>query len=160
MLHRVDHLGREDIQELLEASIGEGFGIVRKLIGQYESSESRFDKPGELLYTIRDGSIIGVGGLTREPDRRMQGAGRIRRLYVAPSHRGKGYGRLLVTRLVTEGLEHFISITCNVGNLLSRTFYEHLGFVPIQGYSFTHICQGLTRGRGRRPQGERERSPI
>ena len=159
MLHRVKHLSREDFQELLETSLGEGFGMVRRLIEEYESGENRFNKPEEALYVVRDRSIVGVGGITREPDLRMKDAGRIRRVYVAPSHRGKGYGRLLVTRLVTEGLEHFTSITCNVGKLPAWTFYEHLGFAPIQGYSFTHICREVARGPEERSRGEREWKP-
>lgn len=141
-LRKVTHLAREDLRWLLEVSVAEGFRIVEQLILDYESGQNRFGKPGEVLYAVWDETIIGVGGINLEPDPLMPYAGRIRRVYIAPSFRGRGYGRLLVSRLVTQGLQHFASVTCNVGDLPSCSFYEHLGFVPVEGRPFTHIWQG------------------
>ena len=146
-LRQVAHLDREELRWLLEISLSEGFRIVVRLINEYESGQNRFDKPGEVLYAVWDETIIGVGGINQEPDPLMPHAGRIRRVYVAPSYRGRGLGGLLVRRLVTEGLQHFTSVTCNVGDLPARAFYEHLGFAPVEGHSLTHIWQGSGTSR-------------
>ena len=141
-LRQVTHLDREELRWLLEISLSEGFRIVERLIREYDSGQNRFDKTGEVLYAVRDEATVGVGGINQEPDPLKPRAGRIRRVYVAPSVRGRGQGRLLVSRLVAEWLQHFSGITCNVGILPSRPFYERLGFVPVAGYSFTHVWQG------------------
>jgi predicted GNAT family acetyltransferase len=117
---------------------------------EWESGENRFDKTGETLFAVLDDGIVAVGGINQEPDARFPSAGRIRRVYVSRSHRGKGDGTLLVTELVAEGLRYFPNITCNVGDLPARVFYERLGFAPVQGYSFTHILRSLHHTSPRR----------
>ena len=140
-----------DWEEILRVSLDEGYNRVNRLLEDFRAGRNRFDSPGEtLLAHVHDNSVVAVCGLNREEETcfRMAGrmAGRIRRLYVVPALRGKGLARSLVEGLISFAFGHHNTITVNVGKLPSRTFYEHLGFSPVEHPHITHVKQ-LTKGR-------------
>jgi GNAT superfamily N-acetyltransferase len=113
----------------------EGFGMLDTLAAEWLSGAMRFDRPGEmLLVAYVDEALAGVGGLTQEPA--IPGALRMRRFYVAFSHRRAGVGRVLADALLRQTAAR--TITCNAA-VGSEAFWEALGFAPDRHDGRTHI---------------------
>ncbi|MBD3237338.1 MAG: GNAT family N-acetyltransferase [Candidatus Eisenbacteria bacterium] len=109
--------------------------MVRRLLHDFRAGANRFDGPGEALYIhLTANSVAAVGGLNREPDRRLPRAGRIRRLYVTPGLRGAGLGRSLLEAILA-GAHEFEALTVNVGSLGVGGFCERMGFQHVAGRS-------------------------
>jgi ribosomal protein S18 acetylase RimI-like enzyme len=96
-----------------------------------DESEEKIRKylgKGDLFYLVNSSSktvgvivLLALNGVTVE----------IKNVAISPEHRGKGLGKLLVTRALQiykeKGIKHFIVGTANssIGNL---AFYQKLGF--------------------------------
>lgn len=116
---------------LLAASQEEGFRFLPRLVDGYRSGENRFEAEGEvLLGCCRGAEILGLGGLNRDPYGGDPRTGRIRHLYVLPSERRRGIGRLLVQRLVARARGHFDALVLRTDTRAAAAFYEALGFAP------------------------------
>lgn len=84
-------------------------------------------------------AFVGCVGL-RPLDPRV---GEIKRLYVAPGHRGRGLGRLLMDRVLSEatvlGYERLVLDSLpSMG--AARALYESLGFAEISPYRFNPVA--------------------
>lgn len=78
--------------------------------------------------------IVGVGGLNIDPYANRRDTGRIRRLYVHQDARRKGAGTRLVLAIESAALASEMStLQLRTVDPHSATFYEALGYVPIQG---------------------------
>jgi len=112
--------------------------MLDTLANEWASGATRFDRPGEALFAAyADGTFAGIGGLTQEPA--MEGALRMRRFYVALTHRRAGIGRLLAEALLRQAGPH--PVTCNAA-AGSERFWEALGFVPDRRDGRTHLLGG------------------
>lgn len=126
--------------EILSTSLAEGYGMVRRLLDDFRAGTNRFDAPGETLLVHLDREVVvGVGGLNLEPDPGIVRAGRVRRLYVLPHHRGKGLARALIEDLIAFASGKHDVLTVNAGRPAVRAFYEHLGFRPVDYPRITHV---------------------
>jgi ribosomal protein S18 acetylase RimI-like enzyme len=69
--------------------------------------------------------------------------GEIKRLYVAPGHRGSGLGRMLMERLLSEatmlGYERLVLDTLP-SMAAARALYESLGFAATSPYRFNPVA--------------------
>ena len=138
-LVRIESLEIYDWAEILQSSREEGHNMVRRLLEDFAAEINPFDLPGEALWIHPDaGAVTGVCGLNRETEKGFDQAGRIRRLYVVPGYRGKGIARSLLETVITFASEHYELLTVNVGQLAAGSFYEHLGFNPIEHPRITH----------------------
>ncbi len=118
-------------------ALAEGFRQVERLVGEWASRTTRFDREGEALLAARlNGVLAGIGGLTIEPV--VPGALRMRRFYVRPSFRRSGVGRRLVAALLGRAGHTRLPITVNA-NPGSIQFWEALGFKPDLRQGHTHI---------------------
>lgn len=114
--------------------------MVARLLDDFRSGANRFDRPGELLLGCLEGDVVvAVCGLNIEEETCFGKAGRIRRLYVLPSHRGKGLARSLVDAVVAAAAGWFDALIVNVGTLPARGFYEHLGFAAVDHPGIAHV---------------------
>jgi GNAT superfamily N-acetyltransferase len=128
----------DGIEALESEARVEAVANVSRLITDWTSGAERFSKPGELLLAAyEDERLIGVGGLTLEPDVRLQ-AMRLRRLYVCKCDRRRGVGRSLAGSLIERGLRHSAILTLNAGVAGAGTFWEALGFRRVDGKQHTH----------------------
>lgn len=126
---RIESLRFDEIDDLLRESEAEGFRFVRRLVEEYRTGENRFDKSGEALFGLyHHGRLVGVCGLNRDPFLDDPPAGRVRRLYVPPSWRGKGLGRRLVEAVVGEARRHFRLLVLRTDTEAGAAFYRALGF--------------------------------
>ncbi|HEU0013376.1 MAG TPA: GNAT family N-acetyltransferase, partial [Longimicrobium sp.] len=116
---------------LLDASAAEGFRFLARLRDEHASGRNRFDAEGEvLLGAFRGGELVGVGGLNRDPYSGDPRTGRIRHLYVLPTHRRHGTGRRLTGELLAHARHWFDRVVLRTDTAAAARFYEALGFAP------------------------------
>lgn len=113
----------------------DGWRMVSRLMAEWEQRINRFDGPGECIHSVieADGSVIAVGGLNRDPFAGDPVIGRIRRLYVATTHRRRGVGSALMERLTADAAGHFRLLHLRTNNPVAADFYEAIGFSRVTG---------------------------
>jgi GNAT superfamily N-acetyltransferase len=135
----IDNLLSVDLDALITDSLREGYGMVNRLKNDYEAGTNTFSKEGENLYGYFNNQILAIGGINIESDLICKNAGRIRRVYVHPSIRGTGIGKMLLAQIMKDASQYFKYLTCNVGPLKSYGFYESIGFEKANQETITHI---------------------
>lgn len=124
---------------LAVAARAEGFRFVDRLIDDWNSGANRFSKPGERLAGVFDkGRPIAIGGLNHDPYARRSRIGRLRHLYVLPSHRRLGIGALLVRALLDGADMYFDRIRLRTKTAGGDRFYLALGFTASDDRDATH----------------------
>ncbi|WP_097135577.1 MULTISPECIES: GNAT family N-acetyltransferase [unclassified Pseudomonas] len=124
---------------VLEAeAVADGFRFLTRLVAEWQNGSNRFDQPGEcLLGAFRNGQLIAVGGLTRDPYARPD-IGRLRRVYVARAARGRNVGKALVQRLLERAAQRFCVVRLSTDTPEGAAFYLRCGFQQIQDDFATH----------------------
>ncbi|WP_420241660.1 GNAT family N-acetyltransferase [Roseiterribacter gracilis] len=126
------------VTSLVAMSLEEGFDFLDRLDADWANGDNRFDARGEILLGVSDGAnLIAVGGVNIDPYS-TEDCGRLRRVYVAPSHRTNGVGALLVTRLLDHARENFRIARLRTDTDRAARFYERLGFRRIEDPNATH----------------------
>ena len=124
----------EDILELSRAAAEEDFKPIRWLIDEWDNESNRFSLPGEALYEVRAGKrLVGICGLNRDPFRKGEKLGRLRRLYIHPEFRRKGIGRQLVMKATGDATNEFEAIRLMTLDDESAKFFEAVGFHRVEG---------------------------
>jgi GNAT superfamily N-acetyltransferase len=125
------------IGDLEREATAEGHRNMARLVADWHSGTVRFDRPGEALIAAQVyGILIGIGGVTHDPD--VHGALRMRRFFVRERLRGHGIGRAIVTTLlnrVPEGCGH---VTVHAERAESAMFWRSFGFTAFDGENHTH----------------------
>jgi GNAT superfamily N-acetyltransferase len=129
---------------LRDAAFAEGWRLLRVLEEDWDSGTLRFDAPGEALFAAwRGGSLAGLVGLSADPYAGPvtgeEGAARLRRLYVGPTHRGHGIGRALVDAAVGAAAKHGFRTLRVRSPPAAHRFYERCGFLPAVLRAATHM---------------------
>ncbi len=135
------------INHLVEESLSQGFRFVERLISEYRSGLNCFDKLGEVLLTASvQGTLVGIGGLNRDPSFNGPNIGRLRHLYVESIWRRCGIGHLLVTQLIREANQHYQLLTLRTDTQAANMFYQKLGFKTHPSWEHTthHLQLGKT----------------
>ena len=119
----------DDLAELVADSKQGGWQFVERLVEEWHSGFSRFDRSGEVLYAARrDGCIVGVCGLNVDPYAGDIRVGRVRHLYVLSSSRRHGVGRQLVLAVIAAGRQSFGRLHLRTNNPEAARVYEALQF--------------------------------
>lgn len=119
-------------------AVGEGFGLVTRLRQEWESGLNRFDREGEvLLGAFRADTLLGIGGLNRDPYTNDPRLGRLRHFYVMKHERRAGIGRILVECALGHATGNFDAVRLWTDRAAS--FYEHLGFDRVDEPKATHV---------------------
>ena len=130
------------VEALEGLAASEGFNFMTRLLAGWRSGANRFDKPGEcLLDAFEGGRMIGIGGLTIDPYLPAADAGRLRRLYVAPSARRRGIGAALVDALLQHASRRFRLVRLTTDTQAGGDFYLRCGFSQVDDDSATHAKQ-------------------
>jgi len=115
----------------------EGHRHMARLISEWNEGINRFDRKGECLVAIYDRArLVGIGGLTQEPA--IARALRMRRVYIIPTDRRKGIGRLLAAALVKRAVATASVITVHAGTDEAAAFWESVGFKSCSIGGVTH----------------------
>jgi len=95
--------------------------------------------PHGVYYLLELGSaIIGMGALHQIREK----AGEIKRMYIRPAYRGKGYGKTLLQLLLHKAKEFgYNSVYLDTGRFMTTAhkLYLSLGFIECNEYSETEI---------------------
>jgi GNAT superfamily N-acetyltransferase len=127
----------EDLATLIRLSEEEGYDFIRRLWDEYASGANRFDQPGEALFGAYGGALIGVGGLNIDPYQADARVGRVRHVYVAPSHRRSGAGRALLLAIIAAARGRFGALTLWTSNPHADALYRAVGFAPTEAFAKT-----------------------
>ncbi|TCN01324.1 acetyltransferase (GNAT) family protein [Paenibacillus sp. BK033] len=143
IITKVNHLETTKIMRLVEESTSEGFRHIKRLVIDYEAGTNKFDGDGEALFiAIKDGDIVGVCGLNQDPHTGSKAVGRVRRLYVLPSVRRFGIGRLLMDSVITEAKNYYQMLVLKTDNPNADMFYQSIGFsVKADSQNDTHFVK-------------------
>ncbi|MBI3676714.1 MAG: GNAT family N-acetyltransferase [Proteobacteria bacterium] len=127
-----------DIKILRDEADGDGIRNMGLLVDEWTSGAECFSKPGEALFGAFDGGgLVGIGGVTLEPDTRVR-AMRMRRLYVLRGWRNRGVGRALAARMMQHGFSAANLLTCNTRPLGAAEFWDAMGFSRVAADGRTH----------------------
>jgi GNAT superfamily N-acetyltransferase len=130
-VEQIFDLPDRELDGLVAESVALGFGLLCRLVADWDSGANRFDRPGESLFRARHaGRVVGVCGLNVDPYSHTPGVGRLRHLYVAAARRRQGVGRALVHRIVAEAAKSFSTLTLRTRSAEAAAFYERVGFAP------------------------------
>lgn len=102
--------------------------LLENLFDTYNKPKSRF----YVLVETATGEVVGCGGYAPLHDDKT--VGEIQKLYFAPRVRGKGYGKILTQRLVSEAeQEGFVSLYIETVPEMQTAIalYGKLGFVRL-----------------------------
>lgn len=109
--------------------------------------EQKYAKPGGRLYmALEDGRPVGCIALRQIDRTRCE----MKRLYVRPEYRGKGYARALVQRLIDEAAaEGYALMLLDTLPVLSAaiTLYESIGFYMTERYNDSPLDYTVYMGR-------------
>jgi len=129
-----------DLAPLREKARCDGYCFIERLFAEWESGANRFDGAGECLVgAFVDKSLVGIGGLNRDPFAGDARTGRLRHLFVLEAWRRRGIGRALVEYLVAAAQGRFARL-----RLRSRdagAFYAQQGFRAADEADATHIME-------------------
>ena len=116
------------LESLRAESVAEGYKFVTRLCEEWRNGVNRFGAPGEGLFVAQNGTgIVGLCGLNRDPYADDPSIGRVRHLYVSPSHRRQGIGRALVRTVMDAAKELFRMLRLRT-TPVAGSFYVALGF--------------------------------
>jgi GNAT superfamily N-acetyltransferase len=128
------------IADLAADAERDGHRMVSRLIADWQSGADRFERPGERAYAaVVEGKVVGVCGLNIDPYAGDPLVGRVRRLYVAVSHRRASIGSVLVDRIVSDAIGTFARLRLRTHNPAASAFYRARGFIDVSGDEYcTH----------------------
>lgn len=143
IITKVEYLDTHKLMPLVSESRSEGFRHLERLASDYKDGTNKFDKDGEALFlAIKDGEIVGVCGLNQDPYTDSKKVGRVRRLYVSPSVRRFGIGRMLMDSVITEAQKHFQMLVLRTDNSVADSFYRSIGFsIKVDSQNETHLLE-------------------
>ncbi|MGE8205513.1 GNAT family N-acetyltransferase [Heyndrickxia sp. NPDC080065] len=127
---QIKNLFEVEIDHLLNESKEEGFLFLERLVNEYKNGTNTFTKPGEALYGVfnKDGEIIAIGGLNKDPFSNESSIGRLRRFYVSKNYRRNGIGSLLLKKILCDVKKYFTTIVLHTDTEQADRFYTSRGF--------------------------------
>jgi GNAT superfamily N-acetyltransferase len=101
--------------------------------------EKLCSEPQGVYYLLElEGAIIGMGALHQIREK----AGEIKRMYIRPTYRGKGYGKALLQRLLQKAEEfgyNLVYLDSARFMTSAHRLYRSFGFVECDGYPETEV---------------------
>jgi len=95
--------------------------------------------PHGIYYLVElEGAIIGMGALRQL----RKNIGELKRMYIRPAYRGKGYGKTLLQQLLQKAKEFgYHSVYLDTGRFMTaaRNLYRSFGFIERKEYPETEI---------------------
>lgn len=134
-LVRLDETLPDGFADLADAARGEGHRHMDRLAHEVAADRRTFTA---LIAAYDDGRLIGIGGLTPEPEAHLGEAWRVRRLYVLPAARRRGVGAAVANALLTEALNLTRLVTVHAGSPEAARFWEALGWQAVEGEAWSH----------------------
>ncbi len=115
-----------------------GVTVEEYVRSKYESFTSIQPDDGALFILEDAGKVIGMGGLYRVDAK----IGEIKRMYIKPEFRGKGYGKELLKKLIDRGKEsEFTALRLDTGGFMdtAQHVYTSIGFRKVPEYAESEV---------------------
>ncbi len=115
-----------------------GMTIEKYVRSKYESFTSIAPEDGRLFILEEAGKTIGMGSLTRYDEN----VGEIERMYVKPEHRGKGFGKQLLKKLIESAKQlEYTALRLDTGGFMdtAQYVYTSVGFKKIPEYAESEV---------------------
>lgn len=130
MIHQITNLEINKLQAILEESQLLGYGMIERLLHEWQSGINTFSKPNEAFWGYSTNqTLVAVGGINQDPYLENPLYGRIRHLYVLKDWRQKGIGTSLINTIIVFASQHYSSLTLRTpADGSADRFYETLGF--------------------------------
>jgi GNAT superfamily N-acetyltransferase len=125
---------------LRAAAEAEGHRHMTRLADEWMTDPATFVP---LMAAVLDADLVGIGGLTREPQATAPAALRMRRLYLSARARREGVGRTIANALLQEAFDQVTMVTVHAGNNGAAAFWEVMGFAAIQDRPWSHELRRL-----------------
>lgn len=126
-------------EALRAEAAAEGHRNLDRLAREWAAAPEQFHA---LLATFDAEAMIGIGGVTSEPEPAGEPAWRMRRLYVSEKQRGRGVARTIVNGLLQEALDNVRLVTVHAGTAGAGRFWEAMAFRPVDGRPWSHEFRG------------------
>lgn len=128
-IKRIRSLNIEEVTKIVRESEEQGFRFLDTLVEEYQNGSNRFDLPGEALFGVYAGeTLIGIGGLNRDPFLFDPQVGRARRVYVMAAYRRQGVGKMLIDAIIHDARQHYKLLTLRAETAEAAALYAGLGF--------------------------------
>ena len=139
-LQHLKHLP-PDLALLRTEATADGFRFLDRLVTEWDAGSNRFDARGERLIGVFLGDrLVAIGGLNVDPYATEAGTARLRHVYVLKAERRRGFGRMLVRRLLEDAREAgFSEVRLLTDTVAGARFYESLGFSSLRSPHGTHV---------------------
>ena len=96
---RITNISKE-IRELAKIASIDGHRNIETLVDEFDSGVNRFGKPGEALFGAYEAtSILGIGGINKDPYHGQAKVARVRRLFIRPDARRRGVATALMIQI-------------------------------------------------------------
>jgi GNAT superfamily N-acetyltransferase len=116
-----------------------GISSIREYVASdFDRLISEVSSRGVFYLVESEGVIIGMGAL----DQNREKTGAIKRMYIRPAYRGKGYGRALLQQLLQKAKEFgYHSVYLDSGRFMTtaHNLYRSFGFIECEEYPETEI---------------------
>lgn len=139
-----------DLAELVAASEREDFGALATLRDAWQAGTNRFDRECEILLAARrDGQLVGICGLNRDPYCEDPRVGRVRHLYVHPGARRTGVATQLLEEVLRRAIGNFELLRLRTHRQDAAAFYLARGFAAVDDEpDCTHLLRLTDPRRG------------
>lgn len=129
-VEKIDDLNTIDISNLVEESESEGYRFLTRLVEEYKNGTNTFDKPGEVLFSIRNEKeeVVAIGGVNQSDFADEMTEARLQRFYVLDEARRKGVGSKLLQEIVDHSKNLFKKISVRTESSKADVFYRSNGF--------------------------------
>jgi GNAT superfamily N-acetyltransferase len=126
----------EQAEHLAEAMSDEMKVLYEDDEGASPAVAADFNPPiGVFLVGAVEGADVACGGLRFL----AEGVGEVKRMYVDPAHRGRGYSRVLLRALVQHARDvelREVRLETGIRQPVAMALYESEGFAPIQPFGY------------------------
>jgi GNAT superfamily N-acetyltransferase len=127
------------LRELAAIATAEGYRFVARFLADLHVSLASSERFAGFLAVLDQGQLVALGGVTPDPYRPAPNVGRLRHVYVHPTHRGEGLGAHLIAALEAQARSAGIGLLrLRTDTIQAAQFYEHMGYTPVADDSATH----------------------
>lgn len=126
------------VRTLAAESVREGFRFVQRFLD--DMPQLVLDSPTQYFLGLFDaGDLHAIGGVTPDPYTDDPHVGRIRRVYVLPEFRRRGYAGRLLTALEMRAQKIYPTLRLQTDTDSAALFYESRGYVRSSAPEVTHV---------------------
>ena len=127
------------LRTLAAASEAEGFRFLARFVRELADGTVTLGERQDYFLGVFDhGELLAVGGVTPDPYTDRRDTGRIRHVYVAPSFRRTGIGRMLMAALEEHACSSYAVLRLRTDTAAAAQFYEALGYERTSEPNATH----------------------